>query len=447
LIAGNSLPGAPPNVPQLRAQLAAAEKDDDNDAVAELSRRILETTPNDSKLWEKLARTQFVLKDFDRCAATLDRWEKAVKPRPAAIEDFRGDVASEKEDYKSAEAHWRAFIAAKPSPADAAETYKKLANLCVDQSRWPENLEFRSRVIELKDNAPNRVERATAFLRLHRWDEAYIGINKANALGPSDAMVKEWFPQFERLQRFLPQIKALDAQIAKSPNDIAPLLDQARAFILADRRLLAQENGEKALKIQPGSMRARIQTAEALLDSNQADAAAKLQVSSSLVRAKDHHVAEKALADLGANDTLLLQNPKNADALAARAKVLYELKQPTLALTDAQAALAINDKSAAAQFDAAHIFDELGQKKEALAHARIATELDPNDWIKWAYRGTLEKERADFGAAIESLTHSLNLRETVLALNEREQCERRTGKVKEADADVRRIHELPASHE
>jgi tetratricopeptide (TPR) repeat protein len=447
LVAGNSLPGAPPNVPQLRAQLAAAEKDDDKDAVAELSRRILETAPNDSKLWEKLARTQFALKDFDRCAATLDRWEKAVKPRPAAIEDFRGDVASEKEDYKSAEAYWRAFIAAKPSRADAAETYKKLANLCVDQSRWPENLEFRSRVIELKDNAPNRVERATAFLRLRRWDEAYIDINKANALDPSDATVKQWFPQFERLQRFLPQIKAVDSQIAKSPNDIAPLLDQARVFILADRPLLAQENGEKALKIQPGSMRARIQTAEALLDSNQADAAAKLQVSTNLVRAYDHHVAEKALADLGADDTLLLQNPKNPDALAARAKVLYELGQPTLALPDAQAALAINEKSAAAQFDAAHIFDELGQKKDALAHAKTATDLDPNDWRKWCFLGMTEKERADFPAAIESLTRSLKLHETVLALGQREECERRIGKVKEADADANRIHELPASHE
>jgi tetratricopeptide (TPR) repeat protein len=166
-----------------------------------------------------------------------------------------------------------------------------------------------------------------------------------------------------------------------------------------------------------------------------------------LVRAKDHHVAEQTLADLAANDALLLQNPKNADALAARAKVLYELKQPTLALPDARAALAINDKLAAAQFDAAHICDELGQKKDALAYARTATELDPNDWIKWAYRGTLEKQRADFPAAIESQTRSLKIYETVFALSEREQCERRIGRAKEADADARRIHELPASHE
>jgi tetratricopeptide (TPR) repeat protein len=447
LWAGNLLQGAPADLPQLRTQLTAAEKAEDKDAIVELSRRILESAPTESQTWEKLARTQVAIKDFERCKTTLDRWEQAVKPRPAAIDDLRGDVASEQEDYKSAEAHWRAFIAAKPGGSDAADTYKKLANLCVDQSRWRENLEFRSRIIELKDDAPNRVERATVFLRLHRWDEAYIDINKANGLDPSNATVKEWFPQFERLQKFLPRIKELDAQIAKSPNDAALLLDQARIFTLADRPLLAQENAEKALKLQPASMRARIQTAEAFLDNHQTERAAELKVSSNLVRAADHHVAEKVLTDLAANDALLLQNSKNADALAERAKILYELKQPALALPDAQAALAINDKLAAAQFDAAHISDELGQKKEALAHARTATELDPNDWIKWAYRGTLEKERADFPAAIESQTRSLKLRETVLALSEREQCERRIGKVKEADADANRIHELPASHE
>ena len=447
LAAGNSLSGAPPNLPQLRAQLAAAEKAEDGAAEAELSRRILEITPNDSKLWEKLARKQFELKDYDRALATLDRWEKAVKPRPAVIDDLRGDVELEKDGFKEAEVHWRAFIAAKPSRDAAAETYKKLANLCVDQSRWPENLEFRNRIIELKDDAPNRVERATAFLRLHHWDEAYIDINKANALDPTNAEVKEWFPQFERLQKFLPQIKALDAQIAKSPNDIGPLLDQARVLILADRPLLAQENGEKAMKIQPASMRARIQTAEALFNSNQADDAVKLRVSNSLPREKDGHISEKALAELGTNDALLLQNPKNADALAARAKVLYELRQPTLALPDAQAALAINDKLPAAQFDLAHILDELGKNKEAIDHSKTATELDPNDWRKWCFLGMTEKERADYPAAIELLTRSIQIHETVLALGEREQCERRIGKVKEADADANRIHELPASHE
>jgi len=441
---------AAPELRQLRLQLSEAEKAEDKAAIAELSRRILEIAPTDSKTWEKLARTQLAMKDFDRCNTALDRWEKAVKPRPAVIEDLRGDVAFEQEGYKNAERHWLASIAAKPSRADAVNTDGKLADLCVAQSRWPENLELRTRIVALKDTAANRVGRATALLRLHRWDEAYIDINKANALDSSDQTVKEWLPQFERLQQFLPRIKALDAQIAKSPNDPAAaglLLERARIFTLAGRPLLTLDDAERALKLQLASMRARIQTAEALLDVDRADDAAKLQVGKDLRRGGDKHVSDQALTDLAALDTRLSANPKDGEALTARSNVLRELRQFTLALADARAALAINDKSGAAHFEAAHDLDGLGQEKEALEHARIATELDPQDPTKWFLRGVLERQRANFTAAIESQTRSLEINESLVALAERAQCERRIGKIHEADADLRRIRELAPEHE
>ena len=437
------LQGAGNNLPELRVQLAAAEKADDEAAVVELSRRMLEITPNDSGLWEKRARKQLNLKDYDRCDATLNLWEKAVRPRPAVIEDLRGDVAYERDGFKEAEPHWRAFIAAKPRPNEAVGTYAKLADACVAQLRWAENLDYRTRIVGLKNTAANRVGRATALLRLHRFDEAYADINKANALDPSDATVKEWLPQFERLTNFLPRLKELEAEIAKSPNDLAPLLDQARIFTLADRPLLALEDSQKAMKLQPASMRARIQTAEAFLDTNNADEAAKLQVSKKLTRAdNDKHVSEAALRELGATDALLLKNPTNGEALIRRAKVLHDLNQFVLALADAQAALAANDKSAEAHSAIAQNLDELGRKKEAVAEARTATELDPNDWLKWFFRGRLEKERADFSAAIESQTRSLALHESTYALDERADCERRLGKIKEAAADIFRLRQV-----
>jgi len=194
-------------------------------------------------------------------------------------------------------------------------------------------------------------------------------------------------------------------------------------------------------------MRPRIQTAEALLDDNRAEDAAELQVGKDLLRGDDKHVSEQALHGLGALDARLLANPRDVDALAARSKILRELRQFTLAFADARAALAIDDKSAAAHFEAAHDFDGLGQSKEALAHACTATELDPNDSAKWLFRGILERQCADFTAAIESQTRSLKIDESLVALNEREQCERRLGKINEADADLRRIRELAPQHE
>ena len=316
------------------------------------------------------------------------------------------------------------------------------ANLCATQERWEDHAGFRTKAIAAQDSATRRVARAIAFLRLHKWDAAYADMAKANKMDATDSEVKEWLPQFERLQAFLPQIKALDAQIAKSPRDAGLLLERARIFTLAGRPLLALDDVQRALKLQPESMRARIQTAEALLDVDRVDDAAKLEVGRDLRRGEDKHVSEQVLRELGALDIRLLGNPKDSEALTARSTILRELRQFTLALADARAALAINDKSADAHFEAAQDLNGLGLANDALEQARIATELDPRDSAKWLFRGVLERQRANFAAAIESQTRSLEINESLLALNEREQCERRIGKMDEADADRRRIREL-----
>jgi tetratricopeptide (TPR) repeat protein len=261
----------------------------------------------------------------------------------------------------------------------------------------------------------------------------------------TDAQVKEWLPEFERLQKFVPQIKALDAQIAKSPNDPAVaelLLERARVFVLAGRPLLAIDDAERAFKLQPGSMKARIELAEALLDAGQTEDAAKLEVDQYLRRGEDKHVSDDALRELGRLDARLSANPKDADALIARANILRGLRQFTLALADANAALAINDKSAAAHFEAAQDLDGLDRNKEALSQARIATELDPHDSKMWFFRGVLERQRADFAQAVASQTRSIEISESLGALTEREQCQRRIGKTAEADADLQRIQQL-----
>jgi len=324
----------------------------------------------------------------------------------------------------------------------AADEYDGLADLCAAQERWEDHAAYRAKAIAAKDSAARRVSRAIALLRLHKWDAAYADVEKANKMDATDSQVKEWLPQFERLQLYLPRIKELDAEIAKSPSDSDLFLQRARVFTVAGRPLLALEDAERAFKLQPASMRARIQTGEALLDASRAEDAAKLQIGRLARDRQDGHVSEQALLELSVNDALLAQNPKNVEALVARAGVLRSLQQLTLALADAQAAIAVNEKSADAQFLAAHVFDDLGEQKNALPHARIATELDPNDPAKWSFRGVLERQRADFEAAIQSQTRSLQISESLLALSEREECERRIGKIGEADADLRRMREL-----
>jgi tetratricopeptide (TPR) repeat protein len=431
-----------PELQQLRDQLKKAQEAEDKPAIVELSERIVAIAPNDSNTWDTLAQTQLDSEELDGLERTLDAWQKAAKKLPAGIEDFRAGLCFKRKDYQCAEKHWLAFIATKPPRADVATDYDNLAESSAAQSRWADHAAYRTKAIAAQDTATRRVLRAVAFLRLHNWDAAYADMAKANKMDATDAQVKEWLPEFERLQKFLPQIKALDARIAKSPNDVALLLERARVFILAGRPLLAIVDAERAFKVQPASMQARIQLAEALLDAGQPEDAVKLDIDRYLRRGEDKHVSDEALRELGRLDARLSANPKDADALVARAKILRELRQFTLALADANAALAINDKSAAAHFEAAQDLDGLDRQKEALSHARIATELDPHDSKMWFFRGVLERQRADFAEAVASQTHSIEISESLGALSEREQCQRRIGKTAEADADLRRIKEL-----
>ncbi len=446
LLCGTNWLRAADDVKQLHAQLSVAEDADDKPSIIELSRRLVAISPNDSTAWESLARTQLEIEDFDRLSETLDGWEKAVKKPAAAIEDFRGDLSAHQKDYKGAEQHYLAFIARKPPASDVADMYDKLSELCVEQGRWNENATYRNKAIAAKDSSARRVDYACALLRLHKWDAAYAEMAKANKLEPDGAEVKEWMPQFERLQDYLAQIKAIEARIATAPNEPALLLERARFFTLAQRPLLALDDCEKAAKLGPTSLRAHIQMAEVLFDLNRDDEAVKLQVSKNLSREQSGHVSDQSLGELDREDSLIAKNPNDAEALAARSKTLRQLNQFTLALNDARAAVELDDKSAAAHFEMAHDLDGLGQTAEAIGHAIKATDLGPTNAVMWYYRGVLEAQRANFPAAIESQTRSLAIHESSAALKAREEAERRIGKVSEADADLRRFKELEPSH-
>jgi tetratricopeptide (TPR) repeat protein len=438
--AGGMLHSAGTDVWEFRKQLAAAEEKTDKPAIIELSRRIVEADPQDSKTWETLARTQFEVADYDRCTATLNAWENAVRPRPAVLDDLRGDVAEARKDHQAAERYWRLYIVADSEAVDGLE---KLADLCAAEERWRDAAEFRTRALTLDETAIGRIRRANLYLELHEWDKALVDSDKANALDPSDATVKQWLPQFELLKKFILRIKLLDAQIAKSQRTAVLWLDRARLFTLANRPNLALTDSRQAMKLVPGMIRARIQTGEALLDLGRGEEAASLKVSYNLARDENKHVNEGALRAVGACDAQVLQNSGKAGPLVARAKALRRLNQYVLALADARAALALDPNSAGAHFEAAHALDALGRTEEAVSHIKIATELGPNDPVMWYYRGLLEAQRADFAAAIQSQSRSLAIRESSVALLEREKCERRTGRIAEADADATSRNELP----
>jgi tetratricopeptide (TPR) repeat protein len=130
-----------------------------------------------------------------------------------------------------------------------------------------------------------------------------------------------------------------------------------------------------------------------------------------------------------------------------RAKALRQINQNNLALADAQAALKLDPGSASAHFQAAHAQDSLGREREAITHAERATRLSPGDAVSWYYLGLLEARRANFQAAIQCQSRSLAIRESSVALLEREKCERRIGLIADAELDAQRRKQLPMPQE
>jgi tetratricopeptide (TPR) repeat protein len=439
LIADFCLRAAGADLPVLHQQLQAAENASDNSAIVELSRRIVGADPSDSQTWETLATKQLELDDPDRCAATLDAWQAQVHPRPKEIDGLRGDLALARKDNKSAEHYWRLYIAEDP---EATNTLEKLAKLSESTERWPDAVDWRTRALAQNRTVAGLITRANDYLQLGAWVRAFADVNKANAIDASDAAVKEALPRFELLEKLLPQIKTLDAQIAKSPT--APLLlDRARLLSLSNCPTLALKNALKAMNLDRAAIRARIQAGEALQDLGRVDEAAHLGVSYNLTRDKNNHLPDEALQALGAADHLVLKNPGQAEPLVTRAKVLRKINQYHLALADAELAVQLDPSSAAAHFQAAHAQDSLGHDREALAQAERATLLSPDDPVNWYYRGLLEAQRANFAAAIQCQSRSLAIRESRPALLEREKCERRIGRIADADLDAQRRQQLP----
>jgi tetratricopeptide (TPR) repeat protein len=320
---------------------------------------------------------------------------------------------------------------------------EKLAKLSESTERWPDAVDWRTRALAQNRTVAGLIARANDYLQLGARDKAFADVNKANAIDAPDATVKEALPRFELLERLLPQIKMLDAQIAKSPT--APLLwlDRARLLSLSNCPNLALKDALRAMNLDRAAIRARIQAGEALQDLGRVDEAAHLGVSYNLTRDKNNHLPDEALLALGAADRLVSKNPGQAEPLVTRAKVLRKINQYHLALADAELAVQLDPGSAAAHFQAAHAQDSLGHAREALAQVERATLLSPEDPVSWYYRGLLEAQRANFAAAIQCQSRSLAIRESSPALLEREKCERRIGRIADADLDAQRRQQLP----
>jgi tetratricopeptide (TPR) repeat protein len=422
----------------LRSELREMLREHSYGKAAEVARRLLKLNPQDNGSWDRLVQAQFGLRDPAGVKQALDEWRHTVsKPLPN-LDEYTGDLAFEQHDPAGAVQAWTKVLSAGPKNTRLLE---KVARVEKIQQHWAEENAAWTTYIKMQDRAMARVNRALCRRRLHRWQDAFEDLKRAQELAPADPEVQRGGKLFEQMGKFLEEIRELDASLAVSPNDPGLLADRALMFLRSEDYELALEDSEEAAKLGPWAMRPKLFQAIALIELGRSDECEKLAVQKFI---RLEALTPEFLETISRLDSEISVERSNAELYVARAWQLNEINQPALALQDAENAARLNPKSAGACAECSYALTKLGRAEEALQQIKRATELDSNFSTAWQYRGELEMERGETLSAIESLSHALEANQTVTALQKREQCYRRLGLFVKAEQDHHALEELNA---
>jgi tetratricopeptide (TPR) repeat protein len=422
----------------LRAELSEALRQHSYGKAAELARRILKLNPQDNGSWDRFVQAQFGLRDFDGVNLALEEWRRTVTTPSPKLEEYTGDLALEQRDSAGAVQAWTKALSAEPRNTRVLE---KVARVEKTQQHWAEENAAWTAYIDVQDSAIARINRALCRRRLHRWQDAFEDLKRAQELAPDDSEVQRGGKLFEQMGKFLAEIRELDASLAVSPNDPGLLADRALMFLRSEDYELALVDSEEAATLGPWAMRPKLFQAIALVDLGRAEECEKLAVQKFI---RLDAFTPEFLETISRLDSEISVERSNAELYVARAWQLNEINQPGLALQDAENAARLNPKSAGAAAECSYALTKLGRMEEAAEQIKRATELDPNFSTAWQYRGELEMGRGETLSAIESLSHAIDTNPTVPALRKREECYRRLGLLVKADQDRRAVEELEA---
>jgi tetratricopeptide (TPR) repeat protein len=429
---------APREEKALRVQLHQALQEHAYEKAAGLARRHLKLRPQDNGTWDRLVRAQFGLRDFAGVKQALEDWRRTVSKPSLKLDEYTGDLSFEQNEPAGAVEAWRRVLAVEPKNARVLE---KVARAEKAQQHWAAENTAWTAYLEVQENAVARANRAACRRRLHRWQDAFEDLKKAQELAPDDPEVQRGAKLFEQIGKFLAEIRELDASLAVSPNDPGLLADRALMFLRSEDYELAFEDSKEAAKLGPWAVRPKLFQAMALLDLKRPDECEELGVKRFI---RLDALTPEFLETISRLDSEISVERSNAELYVARAWQLNEINQPALALQDAENAVRFSPKSAGAYAECSYALKKLDRADEALQQIKRATELEPNFSTAWQYRGELEMERGETLSAIESLSHGIEANPTVPALQKREQCYRRLGLLVKADQDLNSMAELSA---
>lgn len=426
------------DVDALSARLQHALRHREFPEAEKIARQILLLASNNGEAWGAIVEARLQANDLEGAEKTLGDWRVSDRKANSKFEEASGDIALAHHDQQSAILRWQKALGIDPRNE---RVLRKVAELEHERQHWAEEETAWNALIKLHDSAESRLRRALIRRQLRRWEDAMADLQMARSLAPQNTLVQDWSQRFERLGKFLDEIRELDANINASPADPSLLGDRALVFLRAGDAELALADAEGATKLAIWAVRPKLLQAIALLELDRADECERLRVRTSIRLAE---LTPETLETLRRLDGQISVERTNPELFISRAWQLNEIGQPLLAQQDAQTALTLDHKAAGALAEWSYALTKLGQADEALNKIKLATDLDPHLATAWQYRGEIEMMRGETVSAIDSLSHALQLNQTAVALQKRAECYRKIGYNARAEEDLRALQDLTA---
>ena len=401
-----------------------------------LARRVLQYAPNDNVIWDRLVQAQCGRTDYKGAKETFAAWRRAVKKPSLKLDEYIGDVALAEKDPGAALQAWHRMLGKNPHHL---RVLIKVARVEQEQQHWLEAETAWSAALKEKETAEGLAHRALCRRHLHRWSGALADLHRAKELDPDEPEVIRCAKLFDHLNKFLAEIRELDAQLAIMPNDYALLADRSLLFLQSEDFELALEDAEAAMKIAQWSTRPKLFAGIALLRLGRIGEAEELSIRKSF---RIEMLTPEFLQTISRLDSEISVERKNAELYATRAWHLNDIGLPALALQDAESAAQLDPKSASAAAEKGYALMKMGQAEKAFEEIKHATTLDSNYATAWQYRGELEMEQRNYMAAVESFSRALSLNQTTAVLEKRAACYRILGWSMKAEEDQRTLEGL-----
>ncbi len=419
-----------------RATLRQALREHAYERATTLAERIVQLHPDENGAWDRLLQAHAGMHDTAGAKATLERWRRAVPQPSAKLDEYTGDFASATGDAAHALQVWTEALNAN---GKNLRVLGKVAHLQHTQRNWHAENKAWTALLQVKENATARLQRALCGRHLHRWEEAFDDLHRAQSLARQDPDVIRATKLFERLEQFLDGIRDLDARLAVAPNDAATITDRALLFLRAGDSEMALEDSEAGGRLAAWAVRPRLFRGIALVLLGRPEECERLGVRRSL---RVETLPIESLETISRLDAEISVERSNAELYLERAWQLDDIGQPRLALEDAENATRLDAQSAGAYAESSYALMKLGRASEAYEQIKRATGIDPSFTTAWQYRGELEMQKADFIQAVESLSRALAITQTAVVLLKREQCYRRLGLLVKAEEDHRMLQDL-----